>query len=178
MTVLEADSDMLPCYRADLPALTRFASALAGQLEAGDVVLLYGTLGAGKTTLTQLVARALQVPDEDAVSSPSFALVHEYRGRLPLCHMDLYRLSGEEEVEDSGLLEYFDGDAVVLVEWPERLGNLIPPERLEVLLDREHPGGPALRLRVCGAFWLKRLPLVCSTLIPFPAHDHGGTRCS
>lgn len=170
-----ADTTASPGYRADLPALGRLATALAEELEAGDVVLLYGALGAGKTTFVQLLAQALQVTD--AVSSPSFALVHEYSGRLALCHMDLYRLGGAEDMEDSGLLEYFDGGAVVLVEWPERLGALTPSERLDLFFDRGHPAGPTLRLRAHGV-WLRRLPRVCQPLIPVSANDHGGTRGS
>lgn len=170
-----ADATALPGYQADLPALGRLATALAEELGAGDVVLLYGTLGAGKTTFVQLLAQVLQVAD--AVSSPSFALVHEYSGRLELCHMDLYRLSGAEDVEDSGLLEYFDSGAVVLVEWPERLGALIPPERLDLFFDRGHPAGPVLRLRAYGT-WLRRLPRVCQSLIPVSVNDHGCTRGS
>ncbi len=165
-------------YQVDLPALERMAQVLAGQLQAGDVLLLYGTLGAGKTTLTQFVARALEV-EEDYVSSPSFALVHEYQGRLPVFHMDLYRLAGEDDVEASGLLEYFEAGGIVVVEWPERLGAFIPQEYLAITLTREHGGKPALSLRSQGDSWRERLALIHSLLLPLSAglNDRDGCTC-
>ena len=131
------DEHTTSSFRADLAALRWFAKELAAQLQPGDVLLLYGSLGAGKTTLTQLLASFLGVGENEYVSSPSFSLVHEYQGRLPIYHMDLYRLGGEDDVEASGLLEYFDDQGVVVVEWPERLGTQGWPE--------------ALALRILGA---------------------------
>jgi len=96
------------------------------------VVVLEGTLGAGKTTLAQGLAAGLGVTDD--VTSPTFALVQEYEGRLPLFHMDLYRLSSEEEFEQIGGWEYFQRNGVVLIEWADRLGTLAFP-RWEVHLE-------------------------------------------
>ena len=94
-----------------------FARELAGALKAGDVLLLSGGLGAGKTAFVRGLAAGLGIPPED-VSSPTFTLLHEYRGgRLPLYHADLYRLEGDA-AEDLGL-EQTDG--VLAVEWPDRL---------------------------------------------------------
>lgn len=102
------------------------AAGLAAELKAGDVLLLSGVLGAGKTCFVRGLARGLGHP-EGGVLSPTFQLVRESRGgRLPLYHIDLYRLAGPGEVLGLGLEEYFDGDGVCAVEWPERLGPLAP----------------------------------------------------
>jgi tRNA threonylcarbamoyladenosine biosynthesis protein TsaE len=91
---------------------------LAGRLSAGDVVLLFGDLGAGKTAFVRGLARGLGAPP-DEVSSPTFTLVQEYRGRVPLFHVDLYRLE-PREVDDLGLDELVLGEGVVAIVWAER----------------------------------------------------------
>ncbi|CAG36685.1 tRNA (adenosine(37)-N6)-threonylcarbamoyltransferase complex ATPase subunit type 1 TsaE [Desulfotalea psychrophila] len=98
--------------------------------EAGDVICLEGDLGAGKTTLTQYIARGLEVDPREYVTSPSFAILHEYQGRIPLYHMDLYRLGGEDEVIDLGFEEYFYGGGLTVIEWPSRAYDLIPEQSL------------------------------------------------
>lgn len=106
-------------------ALQSFAASLGPQLQAGDVLLLDGDLGAGKTSFTKGLAKGLGITDY--VKSPTFTIVREYRhGRLPLYHMDLYRLE-DGGAEDLGLEEYFEGDGVSVVEWPDFLG-LSEPE--------------------------------------------------
>lgn len=97
------------------------------------MVLLEGTLGAGKTTFAQGVALGLGVAGD--VTSPTFALVHEYEGSLPLFHMDLYRLSGEDEFGLIGGWEYFDRGGVCLIEWADRLGEALPRPHWKVRLD-------------------------------------------
>jgi len=100
----------------------RLAETLASELRGGDVVLLSGPLGAGKTAFVRGLARGLGV-DPDEVSSPTFTLVHEYRGgRLRLFHADLYRL-GTAAAEDLGLDELGIRDGVLAIEWPDRLGH-------------------------------------------------------
>ena len=111
----------------------RVAETLAGELRNGDVVLLSGPLGAGKTAFVRGLARGLGV-DPDEVSSPTFTLVHEYRGgRLRLFHADLYRL-GTAAAEDLGLDELGIRDGVLAIEWPDRLGHGFPGA-IEVGID-------------------------------------------
>lgn len=113
------------------PEQTRRVGTLVGKLlQPGDVVCLYGDLGAGKTHFSQGVAAGLGVTGR--VTSPTFTLINEYQGRCPLYHMDVYRLSGPEEMEDLGYEEYFYGDGVVLIEWPEKISAVLPDERLEL----------------------------------------------
>ena len=121
-----------------LPDL-RFTCALGRYLgkiaRPGEVITLGGSLGAGKTTLTQAIGQGLQVPQSCYITSPTFSLLHEYPGRLPLYHMDLYRLRDETEIEDLGLLEYLYGTGLTVIEWPDRLGTLMPEERLHIELN-------------------------------------------
>lgn len=140
-----------------LETLAGFADVLASALAPGDVVLLFGDLGSGKTTLTQALAHSLGIGEEQYVSSPTFALVHEYSGPIPLHHMDLYRLRDEEDVEATGILEYFDQRGVVLVEWPDRLGGLTPKDRLEIYLHPLAETTRRVRLVPHGQIWQKKL---------------------
>lgn len=105
---------------------------LGGLLGRGDVICLNGDLGAGKTRLAQGVAAGMGV--DEHVTSPTFTLINEYQGRLPLYHMDVYRLGGSEEMADLGYEEYFYGSGVTLVEWAELVGDVLPPERLEIII--------------------------------------------
>jgi tRNA threonylcarbamoyladenosine biosynthesis protein TsaE len=102
-------------------------------LESGDLVALVGDLGAGKTTLTRAIAEGLGI--SDPVTSPTFTLIHEYRGDIPLFHLDPYRLERPEELLDLGFEEYLERDGVTVVEWAQRLGSVLPPERLGIQID-------------------------------------------
>jgi|TARA_R100001015_G_C4467941_1_gene52594 tRNA threonylcarbamoyladenosine biosynthesis protein TsaE len=99
------------------------------QLEAGDVVCLDGDLGAGKTHFVKGVASYFGINPEK-VSSPTYTLIHEYSGELPVYHFDCYRLKHEQEALEIGAEEYFYGDGVCLVEWPKRIEGLIPEEAI------------------------------------------------
>ncbi len=108
-------------------------AAVGRALQAGDVVCLWGPLGAGKTTLARGLIRALTGPDEEA-PSPTFTLVQIYEGpQFAVAHLDLYRLSGPDDVRELGLDEALEEGAAV-IEWPERLEARIPPDRLDIRL--------------------------------------------
>jgi tRNA threonylcarbamoyladenosine biosynthesis protein TsaE len=111
------------------PEQTRKIGARLGELaQAGDVFLLVGELGAGKTCLTQGIARGLDIGDYTL--SPSFVIMREFYGRLPLYHIDLFRLDHLEEIEDLGLDDYLYGSGVCVVEWAEKGLGLLPTEHL------------------------------------------------
>jgi tRNA threonylcarbamoyladenosine biosynthesis protein TsaE len=112
----------------------RLGQQLAGLLRPGDVVGLRGDLGAGKTTLAGAVAHGLGVPEEVPVTSPSFTLINEHMGRVPVFHLDLYRLGDPSELYDLGLWEYYDSDGVCLVEWCDRFDDLWPADALVITL--------------------------------------------
>lgn len=111
----------------------RLGRALGARLDRGDVVTLSGDLGAGKTALAQGLGEGLDV--DEPVSSPTFALVHEYAGRCPVWHLDVYRLRGPDELIDLSWHDLIAGRGVLLIEWPERVAEALPPERLEINLE-------------------------------------------
>jgi tRNA threonylcarbamoyladenosine biosynthesis protein TsaE len=108
------------------------ARAVAELLRPGDVVSLVGELGAGKTVFARGVARALGVTE--LVVSPTFTIVREYEGRVPLVHVDVYRIDAVQELHDLGFEEVVRDDAVTLVEWGDRIDGLLPGDRLDVRL--------------------------------------------
>lgn len=118
-------------------------ASLGALLRAGDVVALYGDLGAGKTTLARGILRGLGFEGE--VASPTFSIVITYDPpdvRLPLWHVDLYRIEDPSEIEELALEEAADG--ALVIEWPERLGAALPASALRLRLDRDSSGGRAL----------------------------------
>lgn len=117
----------------------RVGRALAGWVAPGTVIGLVGPLGAGKTRLARAIAEALGV-DPSAIASPTFVLIHEYEGELPVYHFDTYRLSGPEEFEALGALDYYDAGGLCLIEWADRVAELLPRDawtvRIELQGDR------------------------------------------
>ena len=103
---------------------------LGRELAPGEVVSLCGSLGCGKTVFVKGMARAFGV--EEAVTSPTFVIVHEYRGRLPFLHMDLYRLKSAAELEDIGFRDYLATGGVTAIEWGEKASSVLPDRRIEV----------------------------------------------
>ncbi|MCD6150672.1 MAG: tRNA (adenosine(37)-N6)-threonylcarbamoyltransferase complex ATPase subunit type 1 TsaE [Deltaproteobacteria bacterium] len=103
-----------------------FGEKLSRDLLSGShIFALYGTLGAGKTLLTKGIARGLQVPDWYYVNSPTFTLINEYEGRLPLYHFDLYRLDNQDDLLEIGFEDYLQKPGVMVIEWPEKVGEMI-----------------------------------------------------
>ena len=129
--------DSLRLLSIRLADTERLGFLLGQSAVPGDVICLDGDLGAGKTTLSQAIARGLGVPADCYVTSPSFAMLHEYEGRIPMYHMDFYRLHDEVEVLDLGFDEYFYLAGLTVIEWSRRAEPILPKERLslELILD-------------------------------------------
>lgn len=121
------------------PEETRALGRLLGELLPDSALLLLsGDLGAGKTALTQGIARGLGVPEDEAVTSPSYTLMNQYAGRVPLFHFDLYRLEGSDDLLDLGFEEYLAGSGVTVVEWADRAAEIAQEAlRLHVRHDAE-----------------------------------------
>jgi tRNA threonylcarbamoyladenosine biosynthesis protein TsaE len=104
---------------------------LAGKLKKGDVVALFGEFGSGKTVFTKGIAKGLGVKDIRYVNSPSFVIIKEYKGNMPLYHFDLYRLDRAHSLDSVGYDEYFYGNGVTVIEWAERVASDLPPRHVE-----------------------------------------------
>jgi tRNA threonylcarbamoyladenosine biosynthesis protein TsaE len=132
------------------PAATRALGARLGAAAlAGDVIALVGPLGAGKTELARGIARGLGV--EEPVASPTFVLVAEHPGRLPLFPVDCYRLAGGEDARAAGILDERAAEGVTVIEWAERLGAALPAGHLEVAIDGVGDGPRTILLRATDA---------------------------
>ena len=133
----------------DPSATTALGRALAGAARAGDVLCLWGDLGAGKTHLAKAFGAGLGVTE--TITSPSYILMAEYEGRLPLFHIDLYRLADATDALAGGLIDDRQAAGVTLVEWPERLGPALPAERLDVVIEGSGEAARSITLRANGA---------------------------
>lgn len=134
----------LTLTRAELEA---WGEAFGRALRAPALIALRGELGSGKTTLAQAICRGLNVTD--SVTSPTYALVHEYRtDEAPVFHLDLYRLAGPHELANLGFDDILDAGGIVLVEWPERAGDVLPGDRVDIVLEHLPGDGSRRRLRL------------------------------
>jgi tRNA threonylcarbamoyladenosine biosynthesis protein TsaE len=127
---------------------TEIGQSIGKVAKPGDIVLLAGELGAGKTCLTQGIAKGLEV--EERVHSPTFVLVSEYTGRLDLFHMDLYRLDTLSDVLDLGLEEYFFGEGVSVVEWADKIPEAFPGSHLFISIRYNEDDSRELHLKAYG----------------------------
>ena len=129
---------------------------LAGLLKAGDVILLEGDLGAGKSELARGVAKGLGV--QETVTSPSFTILNVYEsGSVPLYHFDWYRLESSEELYELGMDEYLGGNGIALVEWPERCPDAVPEDCLRIRITADGENARHIEAESCGGF--RMLPL-------------------
>ncbi|MDO8784958.1 MAG: tRNA (adenosine(37)-N6)-threonylcarbamoyltransferase complex ATPase subunit type 1 TsaE [Syntrophales bacterium] len=133
---------------------------LGENLCAGDVVALLGDLGAGKTCFTQGIARGLGVPETYRITSPTFTLLHEYPGRFVLYHLDLYRLSGIRDLEELGYEEYCGGNSILVIEWAEKIRDILPDEALFVSLN--YLDDNEREIDICGG--ADRIALIATAL--------------
>lgn len=150
---------------ADLLQTASFGHLLGELAEPGDIICLNGDLGAGKTALTQQIAKGLQVPDSCYVTSPSFTILQEYPGRMPLYHMDFYRLGDESEVEDLGFEEFFYLSGLTVIEWSKIADALIPETRMSIFLTINQDLSRRVELDFGKGTWKKRLDKFCKTNI-------------
>ena len=127
------DAEPVTLIARDVEATRAVGAILGRAAEPGDVVCLFGELGAGKTQLAKGIAAGLGVTD--TVNSPSFVLMAEYEGRLPLFHIDLYRLADAADALAGGLVDDRQAAGVTVIEWAERLGERLPASRLDVRID-------------------------------------------
>lgn len=126
--------DLLPALSKSTEETREVGRRVASVVESGSIVALYGDLGSGKTLVAKGICEGLGV-DGDEVTSPTFSLINEYRGgRLPVYHVDTYRLESLEEFMALGYEDYFFGDGVTIVEWADRVEPLIPPTALRIRL--------------------------------------------
>jgi tRNA threonylcarbamoyladenosine biosynthesis protein TsaE len=150
----------------DAAATQALAAALAVVARPGDLISLVGDLGAGKTQFAKGFGAGLGVTD--TIVSPSFVLMAEYRGRLPLFHIDLYRLAGAAEALAGGLVDERQGEGVTLIEWAERLADAMPLGRLDVVIDGTGDDPRRIALRPGDAAYVRYL----DALPPEPAAEY------
>ncbi len=132
--------------------------------QAGDIICLGGQLGAGKTALVQAIAEGAGVAKKEYVNSPTFAILHEYQGRIPIYHMDFYRLETSDDVRELGLDEYLFREGLVLIEWYERAADLMPASSLFIHLSFTSEFSRTLTMQSSDESWRQRLSRLSQNL--------------
>ena len=132
------------------------AEKFSRNLKAGDIIFLKGDLGAGKTTFTKGLAKALRVKEKE-VSSPTFILMNYYEGKLPIYHFDFYRMDRAQDLSTVDMDEYFFGQGVSVIEWPERLGKLAPQEFFQVEIEHKSEHQRMIGFSAAGEEFKNRL---------------------
>ena len=120
-------------FKTESPEETQVLGEKLGKtLQQGDVIALIGDLGTGKTCLTQGIARGVGIAPDEVVNSPSYILINEYNGTVPIYHIDLYRLENAAEIAELGLSEYVEGDGICIIEWAERMADALPDTCIKI----------------------------------------------
>ena len=147
----------------DVEATRALAASIAALVSPGDVILLSGELGAGKTAFVQGFGSGLGVKEQ--ITSPTFTLAHQYEGAITMHHLDVYRLERFAEMDDIGVSELLDGDGVVLIEWGDAVAPVLPRDYLEISLAYgEGDDDRDLELRCVGSRWTARQRLLAEHL--------------
>ncbi|MBI5141012.1 MAG: tRNA (adenosine(37)-N6)-threonylcarbamoyltransferase complex ATPase subunit type 1 TsaE [Nitrospirae bacterium] len=139
-------------HAADEAETLSIGRRLGTALKAGDVVCLHGDLGAGKTTITKGIASALGIPERE-IASASYTIIAEHYGRMPLYHVDLYRLD-EDSINDTGFDEYLAGCGVTVVEWAERAAGAMPDDKIDLSIEFAEDGGRNITIESARELWL------------------------
>ena len=123
-------------FTSSSPKKTRNLGKIVGScIEPGQIILLTGNLGSGKTVFVKGIAEGMGIKDQ--ITSPTYSLINEYTGNPPLFHLDLYRLENSSRLNDIGVLDYLEREGVMVVEWPEILKEILPDDYLEIIFCRE-----------------------------------------
>jgi len=158
ISIVEKDKTFRAELQLDQPGLEALAKTFGELAEAGDILCLTGDLGAGKTTFTKAFARGMEI--EEHITSPTFTIIQEYDGKIPLYHFDVYRIDDPLELEEIGYEEYFFGKGVTIIEWADMIKDLIPIESLWIEIRTESPTTRNLIIKgrkILHESWLKEL---------------------
>ena len=129
-------------FKTESPEETQALGEQIGKtLKQGDVIALIGDLGTGKTCLTQGIARGVGISSDEVVNSPSYILINEYNGKIPIYHIDLYRLEDSAEIAELGLSEYIEGDGICIIEWAERMADALPDTAIKIHITLAEASG-------------------------------------
>ena len=139
---------MVKIYLEDENKTKEIGYKLGNLLTPGSVICLIGDLGSGKTTMTQSLAKALEV--DDYITSPTFTIVNEYEGKMPLYHFDVYRLSEAEEIYEVGYEDYLNSGGIILIEWADIIKSELPKEYIEIKLFYHEDETREVELRYVG----------------------------
>ncbi len=134
---------MLKFHAGSVEETAELALKLGRLLRRGDNICLTGDLGTGKTAFTGGIAKALDIGGY--ITSPTFTIVNEYKGKLPLYHFDVYRIGDPDEIFETGYEEYINGDGITVIEWADLIEDILPPERIDVTLRKDDPDNPDSR---------------------------------
>ena len=134
-------------FRTESPEETQtLGEKLGKKLKPGSVIALIGDLGTGKTCLTQGIARGVGIAPNEVVSSPSYILINEYNGNIPIYHIDLYRIETPEEIAELGLGEYVDGVGICIIEWADRMQDDLPDTCIKVHITWEDENSRSIKI--------------------------------